>query len=1694
MDDDPWNWNCEIVAKWLQITFPWGQKRAKIFIDEYIDGQVLLIGDFSTLCENILKFGERVKLENEISQLRSKSTQYLEHAVFSCSPLPSVEQFNVKTYPTRHLTIPEISLVTLYDTSGEALQDDNNQPSLKIWTGGYLSPASINQDGTDRVEGNCSPIPTDRLAGHFQELDNDGLLRPVVHHQPVSFDNVNDKHLSMSLSTNFMTSSQIHDKNNKRHISKPKPNFFYESRAFPLDQVFFQDLKTDDQALTHNDMIRGLPTNLGCKLGVQKFMKSFLQSPLGTRIEYTCRGNRRVVISPYSRRYVKPPAPMFVKVFDQVEDQVNGTIFNVVPECLIILVFQTSIDRLNIPPEQLTSLQLIGSRIRVPDALPLIINKQMEYDDLLKWEDMDDDTEVDFDALDSAVDSITEREMKIEAAENEKKSGISRSVKKLSEEQVDEIITLERSSYEEKWKEKQLPKFLCKAHSLWMKTRSKNIRLFYQNAREVELVKLQKSFVRVVEEILSQEWSTSFEVKRICSSFHTLVDQILFAKWALEVIHNGEPARVKSKLKANNKTTSTEEGDENNLDDRDEDEDSDDFDLEGFIIEDEEDSDNDLIEDYQLPLVADEEQIQDIVSVEHITHMRSTESETTDDSLEVQSPPTVMAKNVAVHSVQNTYLLGKQDGKVVSGSKDIHKTEEDIIHGEPNSIPVQESDFSNDNDVKSTRSTKTPEGDVKRSIGSIHHSPKIRTTRRVLKEVKNDRQTETRQASSGVISISDDDDDVVELPIQYLPRSPLDKEVIVILDSDEDQDNQTSSAEDRLCGICKDTFLSTHPKRVQGLLGLLKQTGVQNAFSVLVNIARSRMEKRPRGGKAPLVDLDDETRKNYNFLLSLHTTFVLPPRCTNKEAFSANDIALIQDLLKFQLLYETIPKAATDLGLMEHLSQKKCKRKRNDKISNKYLREASSAECSARQMDISKNDRPRRKKHRKVAIDQAGQSARTELQRELEVMNAREKAQLGKANGGSCIINLGHKEGEGNIEVNPYISRNLKEHQVRFAPSKHTGKVFLSKRQRGCLLAHTMGLGKALLGDQALISGKTLQVIAFLYTLAEAIYVSNRALPTKLRRKFLILCPPALCQNWLEEFYQWTPEHLRDEVLGPIHNMYQCKCSLNGIPMGSNGRAAPYSEEQYAEIHRTLINPGPSLVVADEAHVLKNEKTKLRGFADMFDTRRRIALTGSPLSNSLKEYYYMIDWIDKNFLGNYKEFNANTIIPVVEGLFTDSTPAEILLSQKRLHQLGKIIESKVHRRDIKAISYDMPSKYEFIIKLALRPVQYDYLLAYSEYIDVHTKGSSLGLLARMNDLQLICSHPVCFMQALNRRDSRALEKHQRDREQLQNNQDGGCGPVTESPHCTEPGEFEDLGEKLRDLGIVSAPPSSDYEWARALQDHVSGMYSLSLVSILKACQKVKEKALVFSHSLETIDYIQNALRVEGITSVRLDGKTRMTLRQQQTRHFNSDDTTAYLISAKAGSAGLNIQGAARVVLFDLTFNPQFDEQAVGRAYRLGQMKPVCVYRLHTIGTFEERLFGKNIHKLGLSSRVVDKKNPKRNVDRETLRDCFRAPPEESPAVQFDLPPEAHRDTVLIEALSEFVPFLHQLNDISRISDHVRGIITTDTFESPDENLMTEQDRAEAEAEAEKQTEVLATLGYLEENEHPPLAEPSHNSE
>jgi SNF2 family DNA or RNA helicase len=113
--------------------------------------------------------------------------------------------------------------------------------------------------------------------------------------------------------------------------------------------------------------------------------------------------------------------------------------------------------------------------------------------------------------------------------------------------------------------------------------------------------------------------------------------------------------------------------------------------------------------------------------------------------------------------------------------------------------------------------------------------------------------------------------------------------------------------------------------------------------------------------------------------------------------------------------------------------------------------------------------------------------------------------------------------------------------------------------------------------------------------------------------------------------------------------------------------------------------------------------------------------------------------------------------------------------------------------------------------------------------------------------------------------------------------------------------------------------------------------------------------LIFSQFSSMLGLIRATLQENGHQAFYLDGSTPASERVEMSRRFNEGEHDIFLISLKAGGTGLNLTGADTVVLFDLWWNPAVEEQAAGRAHRMGQRKVVQVFRMVAEGTIEEKM-------------------------------------------------------------------------------------------------------------------------------------------
>jgi SNF2 family DNA or RNA helicase len=639
------------------------------------------------------------------------------------------------------------------------------------------------------------------------------------------------------------------------------------------------------------------------------------------------------------------------------------------------------------------------------------------------------------------------------------------------------------------------------------------------------------------------------------------------------------------------------------------------------------------------------------------------------------------------------------------------------------------------------------------------------------------------------------------------------------------------------------------------------------------------------------------------------------------------------------------------------------------------------------------------------------------------------------------IVNVGKANDEDPIYIPQNIATRIKKHQiegVRFMWRELTaGDGSDEDPHQGCMLAHTMGLGK------------TMQTICLLACLDSAARSESPQtykqiprdlkVPRKEKRQLrvLVLCPPSLLQNWEREIQEWAPEifrrvwtvgsklprvdnldtmehwHKKGGILLVGYQLFTRLLDTRDVKRGAH----------IAEFEK-LFFEGPDVVIADEAHNLKNHKSMNSIAATRIKTSARIALTGTPMSNDVPEIYALVNWVAPNYLGDSREFTGYFTRPIKDGTYQDSTKREIRESMMRLKVLRDKIEPKVSRMGIEALKGSIPPKVEFVMTLTLSEIQRE---AYIRYIKAVWSGSKddinqVTLFSWLSVLTLLTNHPRILRKKL----FDVLEKAENTKvstneAKLANENTLSEGDQSKVDDAPSPASSELLsdGEQISDAtverNLSTLARSTVEEITSGISNDLAPELSakmLLLLKIMELAKKHDEQVLIFSQSLFTLDYVGELLRIKNYTCARVDGQVVIGQRDSIIKDFQSGKLDAMIISTRAGGVGLNMQRASRVILLDAGFNPAHEEQAIGRAYRLGQTKPVFVYRFVIGGTFETNIYDKQIFKTSLTSRIVDKKNPVRNTNRNPKQWLY----EPKDVARADLTAEVGNDPKILDTI------------------------------------------------------------------------------
>ncbi len=450
--------------------------------------------------------------------------------------------------------------------------------------------------------------------------------------------------------------------------------------------------------------------------------------------------------------------------------------------------------------------------------------------------------------------------------------------------------------------------------------------------------------------------------------------------------------------------------------------------------------------------------------------------------------------------------------------------------------------------------------------------------------------------------------------------------------------------------------------------------------------------------------------------------------------------------------------------------------------------------------------------------------------------------------------------------------------QAELRPYQSLGAGWMFDRvQRfgGALLADDMGLGK------------TVQTIALIERVMAA--------PGTDSGTVMVVATASLLGNWRAEFARFAPARTVRILHGASRDAEREKIRPGDVILTSYGTLARDLAYHLKRDYRA--------VVVDEASLMRNPDTDHAKAISKLRATCRIALTGTPIENGVKDLWSIFRFIQPGWLGGREEFKDRYEQPLAAG----EKPGAVI------ERLRLKISPFLLRRTKEQVAPELPSKL-FIdeycdLSTDQQAVYKDLLVEGRKRVDAIADSGNKGA-ARMQMLTaLLRLRQTCCDLAL-------------------------------------------LGNDRFNQLLVARRSAKLQRLLELIEEAVAGNHRM----------------LIFSQFRTQLLEIEKSIAERGWDSLRLDGQSRN--RQQLVDKFQqADGPPVFLISLKAGGYGLNLTAADTVVHFDPWWNPAAEAQATDRAHRIGQIRPVTVYRLLTRGTVEEKVVRLQAKKRELASAI-----------------------------------------------------------------------------------------------------------------------------
>ncbi|KAF2626769.1 ISWI chromatin-remodeling complex ATPase ISW2 [Macroventuria anomochaeta] len=543
-----------------------------------------------------------------------------------------------------------------------------------------------------------------------------------------------------------------------------------------------------------------------------------------------------------------------------------------------------------------------------------------------------------------------------------------------------------------------------------------------------------------------------------------------------------------------------------------------------------------------------------------------------------------------------------------------------------------------------------------------------------------------------------------------------------------------------------------------------------------------------------------------------------------------------------------------------------------------------------------------------------------------------------------------------------------------------------------------------ILGDEMGL-GKTLQTLS-LFQYLEELDRKNGTTSEELR-PYLVVCPLSVLNSWVTEAQKWVPEL---KVLR-IHGTKNERNRLKRVALGMEdlqgneteqlkGRKASRKAglkvstyEDTGSSYKIIVTTYDTFqadadwfkrsflwryVVLDEGHKIKSNATNISTALRNISSEYRMILTGTPLQNNLVEMWALLAWL-------YPEvFTENT-----QDLFKESFDlARGKVNKKTMDDARHLLELVMLRRmkDSPSVNLGLPPKEEVLLYVPLTPMQRFW---YTRLLTRVDKGMLTDLFANGKEKEQAAIDQ-------DKQDAALLEKMKQLETRPDTIGDQGEWEETaqimrqalekeqENSAVTNKSAWQKLMNLVMQLRKCCSHPYLLPDVAPDpyyLGEHViraSGKFILLEKLLKHTIFEQGKKVLIFSGFTHTLDCCEDLLSLisnygQKFRHLRLDGGTGRARRNLDIRLFNQpgSDYKVMLLSTRAGGLGINLTSAQDVIFLDEDWNPQITLQAEARAHRIGQTKPVTIYKLCTQGTVEEQMMGRIRKKLYLSAKITE---------------------------------------------------------------------------------------------------------------------------